>query len=35
MFKKKSAIIKEYFATHNVDQYSVDQARELYKMIIQ
>ena len=35
MFKKKSAIIKEYFATHNVDQYSVDQARELYKMLMQ
>jgi hypothetical protein len=35
MYKKKSAIIKEYFATHDVDQYSVDQARELYKMILQ
>lgn len=35
MFKKKSAIVKEYFATHDVDQYSVDQARELYKMLMQ
>ena len=35
MFKKKSAAIKEYFATHDVDQYNVDQARELYKLILQ
>ena len=35
MFKKKSAIIKEYFATHDVDQYNVDQARELYNLLIQ
>ena len=35
MFKKKSAAIKEYFATHDVDQYSVDQAREIYKLILQ
>ena len=35
MFKKKSAVIKEYFATHEVDQYNVDQARELYKLIVQ
>ncbi len=35
MYKKKSAIIKDYFATHDVDQYSVDQARELYNMLIQ
>ena len=34
MFRKKSAMIKEYFKTHDVDQYSLDQARELYKMIL-
>lgn len=34
MYKKKSAIIKDYFATHDVDQYSVDQARELYNLLI-
>ena len=35
MYKKKSAVIKEYFSTHNVDQYDLEQARELYKLIIQ
>lgn len=35
MYKKKSAIIKEYFANHDVDQYNVDQARELYSLLIQ
>ena len=34
MYKKKSAIVKEYFATHDVDTYSMDQARELYEMLI-
>lgn len=35
LFKKKSAIIKDYFATHDVDQYNVDQARELYQLLMQ
>lgn len=35
MYKKKSAIVKEYFKTHDVDTYSMDQARELYSMLIQ
>lgn len=35
MYKKKSAIIKEYFANHDVDQYNVEQARELYSLLIQ
>lgn len=34
MYKKKSAIVKDYFANHDVDQYSVDQARELYSLLI-
>lgn len=34
MYKKKAAIIKEYFASHNVDPYSTEQARELYDLII-
>ena len=34
MFKKKSAVIKDYFATHDVDQYNVEQARELYNLIL-
>ena len=35
MYKKKSAVIKDYFANHDVDQFSVDQARELYSLLIQ
>lgn len=34
MYKKKSAIVKEYFATHNVDPYSMEQATELYHELI-
>ncbi|MBO4558018.1 MAG: hypothetical protein J5693_05380 [Bacteroidales bacterium] len=34
MYKKKSAIVKDYFANHNVDEYSLEQAQELYKMLI-
>ena len=34
LYKKKSAIVKEYFATHNVDTYNLDQARELYALLI-
>ena len=35
IYKKKSAIVKEYFAKNNVDPYSMDQARELYALLIQ
>jgi len=35
LFKKKKDVIKEYFASHDVDQYNLDQARELYKLIMQ
>jgi hypothetical protein len=34
MYKKKSAIVKEYFATHKVDPYSMEQATELYHELI-
>ena len=35
LFKKKKDVIKEYFASHNVDQYNLDQARELDKLILE
>ena len=34
MYRKKQDIIKNYFKTHDVDQYSLDQARELYQLLI-
>ncbi len=34
MYKKKSAIVKAYFASHDVDTYSLEQALELYKELI-
>ena len=35
MYKKKSAVIKEFFANNDVDQFNLEQARELYKLILQ
>ena len=35
MYKKKSAVIKEYFATHDVDTYSMDQASARPTLVIQ
>lgn len=34
MYKKKASIIKEYFASHDVDSFSLEQARELYNELI-
>ncbi len=34
IFKKKSAIVKAYFASHDVDTYSQEQAQELYNELM-
>ena len=34
MYKKKSAVIKDYFAKHEVDPFSLEQAQELYNELI-
>ena len=34
LYKKKAAIVKAYFASHDVDTYSLEQAQELYNELI-